>query len=343
MKRIYTTLVAVFAIIQFSYAQWSGAPGDIHYNTGNVGIGTTSFSALLTVGSSSTRGTINVVGTPTDNPAITISDLQTGGHQYTLYGGVSNAGNLDIYDQTAGAYRFTLSSSGYVGVGTTSPGAKLDIENGTALINTDALAGLGGQVTISNGYGNQNGYVKLNLNNGGAVSWIKGIVTGPNTNTGSAMAFGVPANTTDGSEAMRITSDGNLAVGTTNTLGYKLAVNGSAIAESVTVKLHGSWPDYVFKPAYTLPSLNEIKTYIDQNHHLSEMPSEREVKDNGINLGEMNKLLVKKVEELTLYLIEKDKQVTKEQQVNKEQQNQLKQQEARITVLEKALAKLTDK
>jgi hypothetical protein len=61
-----------------------------------------------------------------------------------------------------------------------------------------------------------------------------------------------------------------------------------------------------------------VKTYIDQNHHLPEIPSEQEVAKNGINLGEMNKLLLKKVEELTLYLIEKDKK-EKEQDIRIEQ------------------------
>jgi response regulator of citrate/malate metabolism len=84
-------------------------------------------------------------------------------------------------------------------------------------------------------------------------------------------------------------------------------VAGSVIAESVTVKLHTNWPDYVFKPTYQLKLLSEVKTYIDQNHHLPDMPSEKEIADKGLDLGEMNKLLTKKVEELTLYLIEKDK------------------------------------
>jgi hypothetical protein len=107
-------------------------------------------------------------------------------------------------------------------------------------------------------------------------------------------------------------SNGNIALNTFDTKGYKLAVNGSAIATSVTVKLNSAWPDYVFKPAYQLPSLTEVKTYIDQNQHLPEMPSEQEIAKDGQNLGEMNKLLLKKVEELTLYLIEKDKQLNEQ-------------------------------
>jgi hypothetical protein len=123
-----------------------------------------------------------------------------------------------------------------------------------------------------------------------------------------------------GNPQMLLSGTGALSIGTINANGYQLAVNGSAIATSVTVKAYANWPDYVFNKNYPLPSLTEIKTYIDQNHHLPEIPSEQQIEKDGLNLGEMNKLLVKKVEELTLYLIEKDKQL-KEQQV---QINQLK-------------------
>jgi hypothetical protein len=58
-----------------------------------------------------------------------------------------------------------------------------------------------------------------------------------------------------------------------------------------------------------LPALSQVKEYIDKNHHLPDMPSAKEVKDNGLNLGEMNAILTKKVEELTLYLIEQNKRI----------------------------------
>jgi hypothetical protein len=101
-------------------------------------------------------------------------------------------------------------------------------------------------------------------------------------------------------------SSGALAIGTNNPYTYMLAVNGSAIATSMTVKAKANWPDYVFSRDYTLPSLKEVKYYIDQNKHLPDMPSETDVEKNGQDLGEMNRLLTKKVEELTLYLIQKD-------------------------------------
>ena len=130
---------------------------------------------------------------------------------------------------------------------------------------------------------------------------------------------------------------GNVAIGTTDPQGYKLAVNGSAIATSITVKAYTNWPDFVFKPTYKLPSLTEVKTYIDKNHHLSDVPSATEVEKNGLNLGEMNKVLVQKVEELTLYLIAQNKQVAEQniqlikqntkladqQKVNQSQQKQI--------------------
>ena len=110
--------------------------------------------------------------------------------------------------------------------------------------------------------------------------------------------------------------NGSVGIGTSNTYTYKLAVNGSAIATSMTVKLLSDWPDYVFNKNYQLSSLDAVKTYIDQNHHLPDMPSAGEVEKNGLNLGEINKQLTKKVEELTLYLIELKKEV--EQLKNKQ-------------------------
>jgi len=75
----------------------------------------------------------------------------------------------------------------------------------------------------------------------------------------------------------------------------------------VRVDLSVPGPDYVFERNYKLPTLEEIKFYIDRNKHLPEVPSASEMEKNGIPLGEMNMLLLKKVEELTLYVIEQNK------------------------------------
>ena len=78
---------------------------------------------------------------------------------------------------------------------------------------------------------------------------------------------------------------------------------------SVSVKELGYWPDYVFDKGYRLAPLAEVADFVRLNHRLPEMPSAEEVSKNGQDLGSMNEKLLKKVEELTLYLIEKDKQL----------------------------------
>ena len=129
-----------------------------------------------------------------------------------------------------------------------------------------------------------------------------------------------------GARRFTILSNGNIGIGTTDPKTYKLAIAGRAIAETMTVQLQGAWGDYVFKPDYNLMPLTDVKTYIDKNQHLPEIPSAAEVAKDGQNLGEMNKLLLKKVEELTLYLIEKDKEIKELSGQLKIIQAQLKQQ-----------------
>ncbi|WP_276373031.1 hypothetical protein [Chryseolinea sp. H1M3-3] len=105
-------------------------------------------------------------------------------------------------------------------------------------------------------------------------------------------------------------SGGNVGIGTTNPGGYKLAVEGKIGAREVVVTT-AAWADYVFDPTYNLRPLSEVETYVKENKHLPEIPSAKEVEVNGVNLGEMNMLLLKKVEELTLYVIELEKKVNR--------------------------------
>ncbi len=109
-------------------------------------------------------------------------------------------------------------------------------------------------------------------------------------------------------ERMRINQLGNVAIGTNVTNGYKLAVEGTIGAREVNVNSSG-WTDYVFDDDYKLPSLETVERYIKENHHLPEVPSAADVEANGINVSEMNAVLLKKIEELTLYVIELRKQV----------------------------------
>ncbi len=89
--------------------------------------------------------------------------------------------------------------------------------------------------------------------------------------------------------------------------GYSLSVDGKIIAEEVKVQLSTSWPDYVFGKNYKLMPLDELEESINKNKHLPNIPSAAEVEKDGISLGDMNKRLMEKVEELTLYIIDLNK------------------------------------
>ncbi|MCR5861932.1 hypothetical protein LRS05_07185 [Flavobacterium sp. J372] len=108
-----------------------------------------------------------------------------------------------------------------------------------------------------------------------------------------------------------IFTDSNIGIGTSNFVDgvdtYRLSVDGNIRAKRV--KVYTTWADYVFEKNYTLPTLEEVEQHIKEKGHLKDIPSAKEVEANGIELGEMNKLLLQKIEELTLYTIELNKEV----------------------------------
>jgi hypothetical protein len=111
------------------------------------------------------------------------------------------------------------------------------------------------------------------------------------------------------SEFIRIkASSGNVGIGSTNP-NEKLTVNGTIYGKEVKVDLNVPGPDYVFEKDYDLQPLSEVESFINQHKHLPEIPSADEMKANGIYLQEMNMLLLKKVEELTLHLIRQEKEI----------------------------------
>jgi len=106
---------------------------------------------------------------------------------------------------------------------------------------------------------------------------------------------------------MRIANNGNVGIGTLYP-DEKLSVKGKIRAQEVKVET-ANWPDFVFAKDYKLPSLQETEKHILAKGHLPGIPSAAEVAKDGIELGEMNKKLLQKIEELTLYLIEKNKKI----------------------------------
>ena len=104
---------------------------------------------------------------------------------------------------------------------------------------------------------------------------------------------------------MILTYDGCLGINTLDPGNYKLAVNGDVRAKSVRVETN--WSDFVFDADYKLLSLSEVERFISLNKHLPEIPSAKEVEENGVSLGDMQAKLLQKIEELTLYAIEQQK------------------------------------
>lgn len=163
----------------------------------------------------------------------------------------------------------------------------------------------------------------------GSKAFIEVGASDPNIDGGGFISLG-----TASLDRLVITNDGYVGIGT-NAPKEALSVNGKIRAKEVKVE-GGVWPDYVFKTEYPLMPLTDLKAYIIQNRHLPEFPSEKEVAEKGLNLGEMNMLLTKKVEELTLYLIDKDKELKDQKVINQSAEQRMKKLEQQMELLIKA-------
>jgi hypothetical protein len=225
-----------------------------------------------------------------------------------------------------------ISDNGNVGINTTIPQFSLDV-NGTV--------GFKGDLTLygsdNNGQSNSD---SPNLIFQGTDYAGATMISAPREQTYGRRGFAISTHSDQSNdrnlvERLRITYLGDVGIGTT-TPDAKLAVNGTIHCREVRVDVD-HWPDYVFKPDYNLPSLEAVKIYIDNNKHLPDLPSEREVDADGINLGEIVKLQIKKIEELTLYLIEKEKQISEQKKINLIEKAKNKRQDQRIEKLEKSL------
>lgn len=192
---------------------------------------------------------------------------------YAIGGGFSAYSSSNLFLKTNGTTRMTIKySNGNVGVGTTNPLNKLHV-NGDSRID--------------------GGLVVKHITNS---DWQYGLSVWANRD--KTKAFTVNTAST-GANLFTVWGNG--------------VVNAKNIyAEEVEVRVDAMgiyWPDYVFKKDYKLRSLYEVDNYIKSNSHLPDVPSEKEVMEDGLNLGEMDAILLKKIEELTLYIIEQQKEI----------------------------------
>jgi len=100
---------------------------------------------------------------------------------------------------------------------------------------------------------------------------------------------------------------GNVSIGTADSHGYKLAVDGTIFSKEAAVSPQG-WPDFVFEDEYDLMSLDDLRSHLKVHKHLPDIPDEEEVRTFGIGLGDINEKLLQKIEELTLIFLNKTKE-----------------------------------
>lgn len=200
---------------------------------------------------------------------------------YAVGGGFSAYNFSNLFLKTNGTTRMTIKyNNGNVGIGTTNPSDKLHV-NGSSRIDGSLLVE---HLTSSD--------------------WSYGISVWVNRDKTKAFSVGVADTGTD-----LFTIWGNGVVNAKKIYAEEVEVRPDAIGIF--------WPDYVFKEGYKLLSLYEVDNYIKTNNHLPDVPSEEEVMQEGLNLAEMDAILLKKIEELTLYTIEQQKEIDNLKQIIK--------------------------
>jgi len=236
----------------------------------------------------------------------------------------NNGGRLELYIKDGITNQnkfgvFTIRKSGNIGIGTNNPSEKLQV-NGLIRMNkaTSVDNNSPGLILASNDDFLYDGQY-INHYGFGFHGYQDGTTTFVEpSNSYMSGYFGIDF-FSSGKNRMRISRDGIVSIGTVERpTGYKLAVAGNIISEEVKVKLQSSgWPDFVFEKDYPLPSLKSVEQHINLHGHLKDIPSSKEVVNNGILLGSMNAKLLQKIEELTLYTIQQQKELEAQHQKNK--------------------------
>jgi hypothetical protein len=302
-----------------------------------VGIGTNNPSAALSViGSGFFSSTLGINTVPTNQYQLHVNNsvgttagiyLNTNHPQnwpnvkYGFQNVVNNPNTIaySVTDATTNQDVFVVMGDGKTGIGTANPEGDLQVRSGPTKLVIGSSAGedLGWGTsyigfnavrTANNTWGTSGD----GAHNGGAI--IYGDIFGSiifstipfngNTNQTNIADATVKENT-----RLFIHRDGNVGIGTTAVLGAKLSVEGSIRARKIQVDNPSlGWSDFVFDENYQLPTLEYVESFITNNHHLPDVPSASEVAANGIDLAQMDAILLQKIEELTLYLLQLKKE-----------------------------------
>ncbi len=237
--------------------------------------------------------------------------VSASGNLITTAGVLNTNSSNPLLFQTNGTERVRiLSTSGFMSIGNITPTEMLHV-NGNAKV-VGSITG-GTNIVLDNatpilytgtGASELNRFLRISNSSG--------------TSTPSGIKAGGVLVSDDYNYASPAKNDliikGKVGIGTafngTNANGYILAVNGKIGTKDVQIEATANpWPDYVFTSGHKLPSLFELEMYILANKHLPEVPTAKEVNENGYSVSELDAILLKKVEELTLYLIEQQKQI----------------------------------
>lgn len=303
------------------YRIYNGGDRFVIDNSGNIGIGTTSPDKKLDVETSGTS-TVMQISKPWTGSGTTNFNLVEIDNTYNFgYGTglLAMGGKIGVKGYTAngGQTGYGVYGEGF-GAGGTSYGVY-------ATASATAAPAYGIYATTTGGTSQWAGYFdgRVQVNGGGDVEITSGgyIVSGLTTGTNIAMdnneimarnngaVSTLYLNNNGGTISMNNLAGSVIIGGTVPATGYLLSVDGKVICEELKVQMSGSWPDYVFADDYKLMSIYELEQSIKQNNHLPGIPSAKEIEAEGLEVGEMQKMMMEKIEELTLYIIELQKQI----------------------------------
>ncbi len=307
---------------------WSLNGTDAYYNNGNVGIGTTTPQEKLEVVDGTTKtqlghqvrvqdmnginfgvmqqDQIHIYNTTSSglrqsfNKSDELVFLRDEGNENTAVVGLKQIGNnlgfiasTNSNDRTA---RMTLTTGGRLGIGTGTPESKLHVKGFVRVENVDAS--------------NAPIQIDISKSNNGHAGYL-GTITNHHLNLGTNNYGNLLIERNNG-QVILLPSDNQ---GIFNQISaslkskYQLFVPKGILSEDYALAPVAQWADYVFEEDYQLTPLSEVEGYIKENNHLPDVPSAKEVAEDGYSLHDMNVKFLRKIEELTLYTIEQQKEI----------------------------------